>query len=44
MLDEKEEKRQKRNVKLSVMLMICAVIIAYEYNLHRLCYSGLHIM
>lgn len=34
MLDEKEEKRQKRNVKLSVMLMICAVIIAYEYNLH----------
>ena len=26
MLDEKEEKRQKRNVKLSVMLMICAVI------------------
>lgn len=34
MLDEKEEKRQKRNVKFSVMLMICAVIIAYEYNLH----------
>lgn len=33
MLDEKEEKRQKRNVKFSVMLMICAVIIAYEYNL-----------
>ena len=33
MLDEKEEKRQKRNVKFSLMLMICAVIIAYEYNL-----------
>lgn len=34
MLDEKEEKRQKRNVEFSVLLMICAVIIAYEYNLH----------
>lgn len=34
MLDEKEEKRQKRNVEFGVLLMICAVIIAYEYNLH----------
>lgn len=34
MLEEKEEKRQKRNVKVCVMLMICSVIIAYEYNLH----------
>ena len=34
MLEEKEEKRQKRNVEFSVMLMICAVVIAYEYNLH----------
>lgn len=49
MLDEKEEKRQKRNVKLSVMLMICAVIIAYEYNLHGYAFAlsfviGLSIM
>lgn len=49
MLDEKEEKRQKRNVKFSVMLMICAVIIAYEYNLHGYAFAlsfviGLSIM
>lgn len=45
MLDEKEEKRQKRNVKLSVMLMICAVI----NNLHGYAFAlsfviGLSIM
>lgn len=34
MIDETEEKRQKRNVEFGVLLMICAVIIAYEYNLH----------
>ena len=32
MIDETEEKRQKRNVEFGVLLMICAVIIAYEYN------------
>lgn len=34
MIDETEEKRQKRNVEFGVLLMICSVIIAYEYNLH----------
>lgn len=33
MIDETEEKRQKRNVEFGVMLMICAVMIAYECNL-----------